>query len=499
MENFPNQTGDFNYTFEVNPKTGVYEWSFSLGNKTGSSSYFENPEFVQNLQGDFNQSYAISKDAEYLAVGDPELRTVEVYENFNKINELTGNGLSRLSGFGRTVYLDNGNLFVGAPEANDGSGACFVFQDYIANGDGATGSSNWGQKTFISGIKPNGNFGCSHHSIINNLEYITAIGATGQDQGSGAVYLYDQTLSTFLKEITPEDNNVQFFGRSVCLTSVENIKYLAVGYEEGGMGKVKMYKESLPGLLDFNSYRTISSDSPTNGNLFGYSIDASQDYIMIGEPNGGMGWTPAVHFLKYNTDLGIFETKQKINSPDFLSGSEFGKNISFENDNGIITSNYFDTNYTGKAYIYQRNNNTWSKISEISGTSNSQEKSFGGDVLGSRNTVIKDNFIIIGSSKESQTYIYTTGAETFQSGISFSVSGVEGKLYDNDNNFIFGYEPNEKFTISGNVFSGSSNIFINNSLYNSNVSRETGNINAWEISGADNLGMYSFSVYDVNK
>lgn len=494
MNQFPNQTGSFNYLLEINPKTGIYNWDFSLGYQIGHPSAFDNPILSENINGDFNKSHSVSRYNQYLSIGDPDIGIVDIYENtfystggentFKKINQLTG-----ANGFGQRLDLNNGNLFVSNPTLNN-SGACYVYQDYLLNGIGNTGSANWGRKTFAVGNQQNSFFGCSHDSIIRDTEYITAIGASGQNQGTGAVFLYQQTLSTFLQEISPQNNQASLFGRSVFFTSIDDIKYLGIAYEQEGTGKIEMYKESLPNLNDFYYYQTLLSQNPSSGDLFGYSIATSNNYLIIGAP--GENNSGAAYYYKFNTDSGFFENNQRIIPDDLTAEDDFGKNVSFDGDDGIISSN----NAAGKIYVYHRNDNTWEEVHQILGTANI-DGSFGGNISGSHNISIEGDLIIGGYSEENYASIFTTGEENLESGINFSISGSNGKLYDNDGNFIFGYHPNQKFSISGNVLSEYSNIFINNNLYNSHVSKDTGNINAWTANGLNNLNMYSLSIYNT--
>ena len=499
MINFSEQTGNFNYSFEFSATTGNAEWSLRFGKETGHVSIYDNLIYSGNISGTFDQSYSLQQNNEFLAVGDPVIGIVDIYENyfysmnsgneFIKINQLTGVGVSNISGFGKSISLEDDTLIVGAPYTNNNQGASFVFQQFNSNGIGVTGENEWGQKTVVSGSQAGDYFGCSHASIAEDTEFIFAIGATGKNNGSGAVHLYRQTLSESIGSLIPEEENVKKFGRSLYFTSVENIKYLAIGYEHGGTGKIKMYKESTPGQRDFTSYRTIQSDSPSSGDLFGYSLDGYNDYIIFGCPNENN--SGAAYYYQYNNELGLFENKQRIAPTDLSSGNYFGKNISFDDRDGIITSNHS----SGKAYIYYRND-SWEQVATVTGN-NINSGSFGGDVSGSHNTSLYHNLILIGSTNETGTYVYTTGAENFNVSTGFSISGIKGKIYDNDGRFLFGYSPNTKNTISGNVFSNYSNIFINNHLYNSNISKTSDSVNGYEISGEENLISYVLEVYNV--
>tara|TARA_R110002020_G_scaffold216242_2_gene423663 strand:- start:493 stop:882 length:390 start_codon:yes stop_codon:yes gene_type:complete len=58
--------------------------------------------------------------------------------------------------------------------------------------------------------------------------------------------------------------------------------------------------------------------------------------------------------------------------------------------------------------------------------------------------------------------------------ISFSLSGISGKIFDYDGNYIHSYRTNQPLTISGNVFPDYHNIFIDGVPKNLNIGRYTG-------------------------
>lgn len=66
---------------------------------------------------------------------------------------------------------------------------------------------------------------------------------------------------------------------------------------------------------------------------------------------------------------------------------------------------------------------------------------------------------------------------TALNGLSFS--GVSGKIYDASGNFIHSYIPNQELFISGNVFTGHANIFINSVPKNLNLIKPTGDVSGF--------------------
>ena len=61
-------------------------------------------------------------------------------------------------------------------------------------------------------------------------------------------------------------------------------------------------------------------------------------------------------------------------------------------------------------------------------------------------------------------------------------TGQSGKLLDNEGNYVHSYGSGQYSTISGNIFSGYHNYFINETPVNLNCERRTGDINCLFVS-----------------
>ena len=74
-----------------------------------------------------------------------------------------------------------------------------------------------------------------------------------------------------------------------------------------------------------------------------------------------------------------------------------------------------------------------------------------------------------------------------------SLSGVSGKIFDNDGNYLHSYQANQTFAISGNIFSGHHNIFIEGEPKNLNVSRLTGYLSGFFL----DTGVLNYAALDI--
>lgn len=499
MISFQNEQEEINYKFVFEGNTGSYEWSLSIGNQNTSDALYGSPALIQNVTPDVN-CFSADQSNRYLAVGDPESGFIEVYSNpsytfggtnqYVKNNRLLGAGVSNISGMGYYTRTLENLIAGGAPYTNDNKGAAFLFRESNAVGLGVTGSSSWGQINALSGTEESGYFGCMVDAIFDRGTYDIAISATGENNESGAVYFYKNAGSSFVRKITPTLDGVSKFGKALRFTQAEGIKYLAIAYDINGTGKVDMYKENFSGENDLHQYRTIGSDFASNGDMFGYYIDDLDDALFISSPNE-LG-TGAVYYYLYNSGEGFFEKTQRIVPDDPEDGCFFGKNISFDNQDGIITSNQS----SGKAYIYDFENE-WENISKITGN-NTISGSFGGSETGSFCTSLIGSALTVGYHLEHKVDYFTTGASSTESSTELYLLGKSGKIYDQEDNFIYGWGPEEKISIHGAIFKDHYNIYINNYVCNSIINKSDKIINAYEVSGKENLQNYELSFYGSN-
>ncbi len=512
---FETQSGQFSFSLSFSVKTGAERsWEFYGGFLSGSNSEYSNPNLVQELNsGGLNSLFSADQSNNYAFLGSVDEQKVDVYSNsfyidesnsedflgedfFRKQNSVTGVGIEGVSGFGRTVRGIDETVIVGAPYSNSGSGAAFVFQSYLSgNNRGATGNSSWGQRNVLSGSISGQsiNYGTAADLIEDEAEYLVAISATGENEGTGAVYIYKNTSEDLVKKITPEEDGIQKFGRSLRFCLIDEVRYLAIGCEQNGTGQVRMSKESLPSQKDFSLYRTIESESSHDANLFGYTIDNAENSFLIGAPNQDA--SGAAYYYLFNEEEGFFELSQKITDPAGSNGDHFGKNVSFDGVDAIITS---DKNF-GEGLIYHQSDGQWTNVSRVSGDSNTVNGSFGGSTQGSFCTSLTKDVIVVGSNSDSFAYYFTTGDWGFQTSTGISFSGSGSKIYDQEGHFLYGLKPNQLITISGDIYDNCYSTYIDQQLCNSKIEMNSSSMNWVEYKNTGDLVHYDFSIYSTER
>ena len=493
-----NNKKEISYELRFLPKTGNFSWTLTLGHIDEEDSLFKQPNFIQSINLD-NNSRNIAQSTAYIISADKEAQEADVYlnsfylnevreNNYVKFNKLTGDGVTSVSGFGSSIAMTDNIAVIGAPNSNQNSGAVFLFKEYENDGIGSTGTGGWSQYHQISGDQTSGHFG-SNIDIVRSEGFVNAlaVSATGENEGSGAVYLYKENGTNFFDKITGQQNDEKL-GRYLKFLTHENVRYLAVSKEISGKGAVDIFKESNQDLDDFNLYQTIQPQNSHSGDMFGYQIDHTENSMFISCPNEFN--SGAVYHYEFDEELGNFQEKQRIIPSDLSSGDNFGKNISFSNEDGIISSN----KNSGVVYIYDYDEE-WEHISSITGTG-SYSGSFGGSLSGDYSMSIVGKSMILGDYNEQNIQYLSTGIKVVQETPLITISGVSGKIFDQSGRFIYGYNDRNRNKIYGDVFSDQYNIYINNYLCVSKIDKPNLILNGYEISGFENFDRYQIILYN---
>ena len=510
MGTYATQSGDFDYAFSFTNSTGEHSWAVSLTFDSTNETQWSAPSVLQNISGASGISSSISYKNGTLILGDPQNEQVEIYESFvdnlgfftsgfRQVNRSIPFGVDGTSGFGASVLALPDAALVGAPftspsSAGSGAGAIFLFSEITPGGNGATGNTSWGQAGFVTGQSTSGCFGSSFAVRYNNSNPIVGIGATGEASGSGQSHIYNGTTLEAIQTLTPTGNNVSGFGKSQGFSIVNNLAYLAIGLNDGGTGKVNIYKESSAGSNSYAFYQQLSGQSPAAGDNYGADIYGLNQALMVGSPNEAGGGK--AYYYEFNNDSGIFGESQAFVAASVGAGDRFGKSLKFTTGYAVIGSD----NKSGSAYIYKRQNSQWVEESQISGSLSTISGSFAGGTEGADSIVIDNQRIIIGTEGEKDTYVFTTGIVDRDDYTGISFSGENNKIYDSEGNFLYGVGPDSSFTVSGGVFTGGYfSMFINGNLCRARSPRaagvgRTGALNDWSVTNMSGMSYYYLSI-----
>ena len=491
MGNFTPTTGHLSYSALLLPKTTT--GSFSLGmektRQVGAGFKYIQLQQTGSSVG-FGQSYGaysveIINENSFFA--NPEENYVAIYGNlsgndsphFTLSNYISGTGsiLSSKARFGDAIAVNSNFLIVGAPYYADNSisgGQVYIFQRANTYGLGVSGENNWGLYKGLTGTQSGNDTSTIASGLGTSVDILTttpadriAVGAPLENASHGAVYIFS-TEGGLQNKLTPPVAQSGHYGQNVKLiNSMELFDNLGVGeYTATKTGEVHIYqstKNSATSLnTGFNAWgllQTLTSPNAESGDFFGCSLGSNNEYFIIGSPceSSGRG---CVYIYNYSEDYNLWKPYQSLQPTNLANDNKFGKSLAFDGTTLAIGSNF----NSGCVHIYQEPSEQegFEQISLVSGLSPIPSGAFGGNETGAHGIAIDDNKMVVGTSQGSDFYFYYTG-----SGLEspfyecFSISGISGKIIDNDGNYVFGYNISEKIKISGNVFPDYHNYHIN--------------------------------------
>jgi FG-GAP repeat len=244
--------------------------------------------------------------------------------------------------FGSAVAINKEFIAIGAPsdDANGfDSGSLYIY-NHIGN--------------FLRNVTPaDANLFDAFASAIdindNGVAIIGATGGDGKSPDSGAAYLYNVAIDSFISKLTPDDGApFDNFGKAVALGP----SFVAVGspghdFNGSSSGAVYLFNAIVGGF--------ISKLTPTDGAAFdgfGTSVAVDGNIAAIGAPgdsDNGIG-SGSVYTFDMSTGLQL----NKITPSDGAGGDNFGCAVSIKNGILAVGATGDDDNgsQSGSAYLF---------------------------------------------------------------------------------------------------------------------------------------------------
>jgi IPT/TIG domain/FG-GAP repeat len=261
--------------------------------------------------------------------------------------------------FGRSVALseDGNTALVGAPLANGGKGAVWVF---TRSGSGWT-QQGIGLAADPEQLKPS-HFG---RSVALSADGATAlVGAPLAGGGEGAVWVFTRSGAGWSagEELSAgaEQTGPGRLGRSVALSADGNTALVGAPAEESGVGAVWTLARSAAGWAFVQSLRAGSQE--TGAGRFGAAVALSGDgrTTLIGVP-GDRGDSGAA--LSYEGASGAFaQPGALITGGEVAGAAEFGASLalSYGASNALIGGPH-DNGRQGAVWTFTREGSSWTQ------------------------------------------------------------------------------------------------------------------------------------------
>jgi hypothetical protein len=328
------------------------------------------------------------------------LTPVLAVEEYHVIATLQSLEPSGVGWFGSDLALYEGLLLIMEEEADLGDlksvGLAYIYD------------SDWNLVATLQAPIPKAQDNFKSADIWGDTIAIGSIADVEDIEFAGEVYIFDSEGVLLTTIQSPEPEVEGNFGGELCL--YRDILLVAECYrnDQGVMDAGVVHVFNPEG--DF--LRTIHSPSPINVGLFGSSIDANDEFILVGET--GQLDKPkdegSVHV--YDVDYNLVTT---LHSPDNQIRSSFGGSVTVSGDHVVIGERWASVDgheHAGRAHIYDTG---WNLVATLQSPTPEVNSEFGFSVS------IGGGLVVVGERKGD--------IETINEGKAY-VFDLEGNLID---------------------------------------------------------------------
>jgi hypothetical protein len=348
--------------------------------------------------------------------------------------------------FGHSVSYSDNRVLVGAPydyENGMVTGSAYIFE---------WNDPQWVTTKIIpSSVDQYSDFGYAV-SIDGDRAVIGAQYDSGNSSDSGAVFVYDWDGNNWVetKIYASDGASENAFGRSLQLEGSRII----VGSpfdDDNGNNSGSVYIFDWDGNNWIESKLTASDGA--NSDQFGLSVSISGNQVLVGAP--GSATIGATYLFDWD---GLKWNELKIEPGDITGSGSFGDSVSLSDDRFVVGApeGFDNGNYSGSAYIYDRDGANWVET-KLNSTNISAYNEFG------RSVSIDEDKVVIGNPVDSND-----GNNFFGSAFVYDWNGSswsETKLIPNNSTNYDGF---------GSAVYNTENIILVGAKYGQNNLSSTG-------------------------
>ena len=234
----------------------------------------------------------------------------------------------------------------------------------------------------------------------------------GSSSNRGAAYIFKRQADDSWQEqqkITASDgHNQSLFGRSVAIDG--NVAVIGAPWDnETGYLAGAVYVFGRSGET-WSQQSKITAADGAGSNSFGFSVAIEGGDMLVGAVNDdNLGHRSGSVYYFSNTPGLISEwtTGVNITAPDGEANDGFGISVSISGNTAIIGA-FGDGNGAGSAYIFQKDDLTWSYASKLTASDSGTSNAFG------QSTSISGDYAVVGSHLNDDNGIKSGSAYVFQ-------------------------------------------------------------------------------------
>jgi hypothetical protein len=326
----------------------------------------------------------------------------------------TGSVGTAYQGYASALSSDGNTLAIGAFGDNNSIGAVFIF---VRSG------STWTQEG--SKLVPNDYTLYNTASNIGQSVSISEDGNTvavggGLDNRVGAVWIFTRSGTTWSQQgskLVPNDlNGYSYVGWSVALTGDGNT--LAVGgpYDDNYRGAVWIFTRSGTTWSQQGS-KLLASGTSGGDYRQGVSLDFSGDGLTLvvgGQNGGGSPNTGGIWVWVYSGGAWSQQGSRLIGTGTTGSQSQQGWSVSISSDgNTIASGGIWDDSLRGAVWVFTRSGTTWSQQGSKLVSTGAGAPGAQGQQGGAVCLSTNGNTLVVGATDDNSVLVYSRSGSTW--------------------------------------------------------------------------------------
>lgn len=251
------------------------------------------------------------------------------------------------------------------------------------------------------------------NSVSVHGNYVIIGAPSNDDKGAAYIFSRVGNDWNFMQKLTASDGtDGDDFGISVSISSINWIYYVIVGaWKDGTIGtnSGSAYIFKLSNLV-WEEVAKLQPGDLSTGDGFGVCVSMSGEYAIVGSYHDDSPGSNSGSAYIFHLNSGFWPEEAKLVAVDGYAGDEFGFNVSIENKDAgalaIIGSVLDDDmgNESGSAYIFSKAGGVWSQDAKLTASDGTAEDWFGVSVA------IDSNHVIVGAARDDDFGIYTGSA-----------------------------------------------------------------------------------------
>ncbi len=232
------------------------------------------------------------------------------------------------------------------------------------------------------------------YSVAIDGDY-AIVGSIGDSNYSGAAYVFSRSGDTWIEQaklIASDRAPNAKLGYSVAISGTSVIVG-ASGDAENGPNSGAAYVFVRDGNTWIEQAKLIASDGGS-GDLFGWRVAISGDTAFIGAIGDDDNGNNAGAVYVFARSEGTWTQQAELTASDGTAGDEFGRRLSIHGDHTVIAarkSGDENGNYSGSAYVFVRNGDTWTEQAKLTAGDGTTSDRFGYSVA------IGEDYAVVGA------------------------------------------------------------------------------------------------------